>query len=228
MLQISLLLLLGCANAKITCRGLADEPVDWYIVYKPPASKSPIRFYYMDPNHRNWTLAPFSIESDQSAVGATLKDFYRHDQEHFVFAYNDDSPSGSVDSYRGHSKGVVVFDQESGFWIIHSVPNFPAVGTYTYPSTGIRYGQSFLCLSLPSESLGDVGEHLRYVQATPFFTNLPEFFILRFPVLVNIVKKQSLSKSETVFTRVRQFKTVGGQTLRSFAKHKKFGKGEFR
>ncbi|CAJ0595915.1 unnamed protein product [Cylicocyclus nassatus] len=213
MLILLLFMFVDYADAAITCR-----------VYKPPASKPPVRFYYVDPNRSNWTLAPLSIENDQTAVGATLREFYQHDQGQFVFAYNDDSPSGSVDSYRGHSKGVLLFDQSSGFWIIHSVPNFPAAGTYTYPSTGIKFGQSFLCLTLPTETLADVGEHLRYVQATPYFTNLPDIFSLRFPVLVNIVKKQSLSKAETVFTKVRQFKTAGGQTLKTFAKHKKFAR----
>ncbi|EPB80623.1 deoxyribonuclease-2 domain protein [Ancylostoma ceylanicum] len=202
-----------------------DCVVNLWTVYKPPiASKSPAKFFYMDGSLTNWTLSPLPIDNDAAGVGATLREFYKHDQRHFSFAYNDDSPSGSVDSYRGHSKGVVLFDDETGFWIIHSVPNFPSIGSYSYPATGMKFGQTFLCLTLSSQSLGDVGEHLRYVQATPFFSNLPEPFSVRFPVLVNIVKKQSLSKSETVFTRVRQFTTVGGQSLKSFAKHKKFNK----
>ncbi|KHJ91904.1 deoxyribonuclease-2 domain protein [Oesophagostomum dentatum] len=41
---------------------------------------------------------------------------------------------------------------------------------------------------------------------------------------IRLALKQSLSKSETVFTRIRQFTTIGGQTLKSFAKHKKFNK----
>ncbi|KAL6733878.1 hypothetical protein Aduo_004483 [Ancylostoma duodenale] len=220
-----LLLAAECVRARITCRGLRGEPVDWFVVYKPPiASKSPAKFFYVDGSLSNWTLSPLTIDNDAAGVGATLREFYKHDQRQFAFAYNDDSPSGSVDSYRGHSKGVVLFDEETGFWIIHSVPNFPSIGSYSYPATGMKFGQTFLCLTLSTQSLGDVGEHLRYVQATPFFSNLPESFSVRFPVLVNIVKKQSLSKSETVFTRVRQFTTVGGQSLKSFAKHKKFNK----
>ncbi|KAK5975689.1 Deoxyribonuclease II [Trichostrongylus colubriformis] len=108
--------------------------------------------------------------------------------------------------------------------MIHSVPNFPSLGSYSYPATGIKFGQTFLCLSLPTRFLGDVGEHLRYLQATPFFSNLPNQFSVRFPVLVNIVKKHSLSKSETQFTRVGQLSTIHGMPLKSFAKHKKFNK----
>ncbi|KAK6725588.1 hypothetical protein RB195_004107 [Necator americanus] len=172
-----LLLLVGSVEAKITCRGLNGEPVDWFVVYKPPTtSKSTAKFYYMDAAHSSWTLAPLTMDSASTAVGATLRDFYGQNQRHFSFAYNDDSPTGKVDSYRGHSKGVVLFDEETGFWIIHSVPNFPPLGRYGYPATGLKFGQTFLCLTLSSQFLGDVGEHLRYVQATPFFSNLPESF----------------------------------------------------
>ncbi|KAK6009350.1 deoxyribonuclease II [Ostertagia ostertagi] len=108
--------------------------------------------------------------------------------------------------------------------MIHSVPNFPPLGSYSYPATGIKFGQTFLCLSLPTQFLGDIGEHLRYLQATPFLFNLPDQFKERFPVLVNIVKKQSLPKSATHFTRIAQLTTIRGMALRSFAKHKKFNK----
>ncbi|KAE9416408.1 hypothetical protein Angca_008192, partial [Angiostrongylus cantonensis] len=210
---------------RISCRGLVGEPVDWYVVYKPPTtSKSAAKFYYVDSAHSTWTLAPRTISDEGVVVGATLQEYYRRDQRSFIFAYNDDSPSGRVDSYRGHSKGVVVFDEDTGFWLIHSVPNFPRSGSYSYPPTGLKFGQMFLCLTLPIRVLGDVGEQLRYVQATPFFSQLPSFFSERFPVLVNIVKKQSLSKSDTVFTRVGQLITAGGMLVKTFAKHKKFNR----
>ncbi|XGW23966.1 hypothetical protein V3C99_005849 [Haemonchus contortus] len=222
---VVLLLLIGYAKARITCRGLNGEPVDWFVVYKPPtSSRSPSQFYYADGDRSNWTLGPLPITATTTAVGATLGEFYESNKKNFIFAYNDDSPTGKVDSYRGHSKGVTVFDEDTGFWLIHSVPNFPSLGSYSYPATGIKFGQTFLCLSLPTRFLGDVGEHLRYLQATPFFYNLPNQFSERYPVLVNIVKKQSIPKSTTHFTRVAQLSTIRGMPLRSFSKHKKFNK----
>ncbi|KAK6052520.1 deoxyribonuclease II [Cooperia oncophora] len=138
----------------------------------------------------------------------TLKPFYKRNKKQFMFAYNDDSPIGKAKSYRGHSKGVVVFDDETGFWMIHSVPNFPPLGSYSYPESGMKFGQIFLCLSLSTEFLEDIGDHLRYVQATPFFSNLPRKFSKRFPILVSIVKKQSLPKSAKQFARVGQLSTI--------------------
>ena len=44
----------------------------------------------------------------------------------------------------GHTKGVVAYDQKTGFWLVHSVPNYPSKpssGKYDYPATGMKFGQ---------------------------------------------------------------------------------------
>ncbi|VDL75048.1 unnamed protein product, partial [Nippostrongylus brasiliensis] len=212
-----------------------------FVVYKPPtANRSEAKFYYADADHSNFKLSSLSIDNKATAVGATLQSFYEHNKAslrvsllgiglatplplrlyprrrhggHFVFAYSDDSPTKKADSHRGHAKGVVLFDNDTIF-----------SGTYSYPETGMKFGQTILCITLPTGSLGDVGDHLRYIQATPYFTNLPDHFRLSFPVLLNIVKKKSLSRADTKFAKIAQLNTVRGLPLISFAKHKKFGK----
>ena len=49
-------------------------------------------------------------------------------------------------------------------WIIHSVPNFPPQKHkgYSFPSTGMKYGQSFLCITLSKEQLPDIAKQLFY------------------------------------------------------------------
>jgi deoxyribonuclease-2 len=59
---------------------------------------------------------------------------------------------------------------DGGFWLVHSVPYFPPIPGnvtisdtdyhgegYSYPSTGLTYGQSFLCISLNASQLDLVG-----------------------------------------------------------------------
>lgn len=64
----------------------------------------------------------------------------------------------------GHTKGVIAFDGESGFWMVHSVPRYPPMVAdgYGYPPTGHRYGQMYLCITLNASTVDDIGLQLRY------------------------------------------------------------------
>lgn len=84
--------------------------------------------------------------------------------------YNDQAPDETYNSELGHTKGVVVSEADGGFWLLHSVPHFPpspdnvttaALNShskgYSYPSTGLGYGQSFFCISLTASQMDLVG-----------------------------------------------------------------------
>lgn len=77
--------------------------------------------------------------------------------------YNDEPTNGPVTFSMGHTKGTVMADNNSGLWLVHSVPKFPQLpyqnnNSYTYPKTGVKFGQSFLCMSMTAEELDKVGE----------------------------------------------------------------------
>lgn len=75
--------------------------------------------------------------------------------------YNDEPTNYKTVSTLGHSKGVVVGDSESGFWLVHSIPKFPYLpyqkNSYTYPKTAVKFGQSFLCISMVAKELDNIG-----------------------------------------------------------------------
>jgi deoxyribonuclease-2 len=80
--------------------------------------------------------------------------------------YNDQAPGKSYSCDMGHTKGVVMSDADGGFWLVHSVPSYPPppgnmttpdTEGYSYPSTGLTYGQSFLCISMSASQLDLVG-----------------------------------------------------------------------
>ncbi|EPB76495.1 deoxyribonuclease-2 domain protein [Ancylostoma ceylanicum] len=94
---------------------------------------------------------------------------------------------------------------------------------YDYPKSGTRFAQSFLCLSLSTNALEDVGQYMRFAQVTPFLSNLPASFKVLAPSLVDVVNKKSPSKSASDFTTIRTIVTLNGKKAKGFAKGKKFG-----
>lgn len=78
----------------------------------------------------------------------------------FYFFYNDQKPVEEKKNHRNraHAKGVAVFGNTSGFWLLHSVPKFPPLKHYSYAQNGETYGQSFLCVTLKTTSIEVFGK----------------------------------------------------------------------
>jgi deoxyribonuclease II len=109
--------------------------------------------------------------------GKTLEELY-HDQKDnkIKLLYNDEPPSGKSDETRGHTKGVVVANDISGFWMIHSVPKFPPEiekGVYGFPEGGEVYGQSFLCISMTGDEIWKVGKQLQFNEPHFYSSHVP-------------------------------------------------------
>ncbi|RCN29765.1 deoxyribonuclease II [Ancylostoma caninum] len=226
-LCLALAAFINYGNAKLGCKNMKGEDVDWFAAIKLPPGideRKGKSFVYFDSTQDGWKMSPEAIDSNKSAIGATINQIYGMDKKNtFTIAYNDDSPVKAVDSNRGHSKGVAAFDADVGFWMIHSIPNFPPLRKYDYPKSGTRFAQSILCLSLSTNALEDLGQYMRYAQVTPFLSNLPDSFKVVAPSLEDVVNKRSLSSADTVFTTIRGIETLNGKKAKGFSKHKKFG-----
>lgn len=56
-----------------------------------------------------------------------------------------------------------MFDEQTGFWIVHSVPRFPEQlhsGQYVFPENARENGQSILCVTFPTSQLETIGKYL--------------------------------------------------------------------
>ncbi|RCN39373.1 hypothetical protein ANCCAN_14710, partial [Ancylostoma caninum] len=112
---------------------MEGKDVDWFAALKTPSGLDRTNgrsFVYFDSTQTGFEWSPKLINSPDSAIGATIKQLYESNKDVFTIAYNDDSPDGRADGNHAHSKGVAVFNNDVGFWMIHSVPNFPPSSKY--------------------------------------------------------------------------------------------------
>lgn len=79
----------------------------------------------------NWTLSNRTIDDRESIAGQTFSQAYFNASnlvsDRFLIAYNDEPPDHKPEGKKGHTKGVFVGDERSGFWMIHSVPLYPNI-----------------------------------------------------------------------------------------------------
>ncbi|KAL3136087.1 deoxyribonuclease II activity protein [Trebouxia sp. C0010 RCD-2024] len=111
----------------------------------------------------SWSLGHGWAATQRTALAETLQQLYRHnDSEVGYVMWNDEFPGGEPPEWAGgaHAKGVLGLGTATGFYLLHSVPKFPAApcmdcpdgignGSYTGIALGQQlYGQSFMCASM--------------------------------------------------------------------------------
>ncbi|XP_068098559.1 deoxyribonuclease-2-beta isoform X4 [Hyperolius riggenbachi] len=145
------------AAEDISCRNEAGEPVDWFVVYKLPKYRinesdgTGLEYLYLDSKSEKWQVSKFLANMTQSALGQALQQLYRlYKGNGTAYMLYNDAPPGVYNlTKHGHTKGILLFDQKQGFWLIHSVPHFPPFPEdgFGYPDTGRFYGQTAICVT---------------------------------------------------------------------------------
>uniref|UniRef100_A0A672S462 Deoxyribonuclease-2-alpha n=1 Tax=Sinocyclocheilus grahami TaxID=75366 RepID=A0A672S462_SINGR len=123
-----------------------------------------LKYLFMDGESEGWMDGKTLVNDSQSAVGRTVGPLYEGGDVGYIL-YNDQPPQkqklfGDATRSCGHTKGVVVFDKQQGFWLVHSTPHFPppkSQGQFSYPASGISNGQNFICVTYPFERFQTIG-----------------------------------------------------------------------
>ncbi len=156
---------------KISALDENGKPVDWWFIYKVPQLSAGVGcdaatgyeyVYYdstidanPDPRQKNIVKSPYTLDSDKGALNFTLDSVFSNFKNPAKttgwIIYNDELPATANrhdDGSKGHTKGVLAFDTESGtaFWLLHSWPKFADPGATTDPTP--KYGQTYLCISI--------------------------------------------------------------------------------
>lgn len=215
-------------EAAIGCRDMDGNPVDWFMAVKIPEVETGPAWYgqglgfaYMDANSGGQLKEmPKDLTSTTMAISYTLNQIYQNVKSSSVayLMYNDETPAEKENGSRGHSKGDLAFDADTGFWLIHSVPRWPnaAADGYDFPERETRYGQSFLCLSLETSAFEDVAHQLSFIYPQVYDTNFPGDD-LGGPVMRGVAAGTHTRADP--FTSVKPLTTLGGADFLSFAKN---------
>lgn len=204
-----------------------------FMAYKLPKIKHEdkllqegVAYAYLTPtNYTEWAFSRNSINDSKSILGNTLKPFYSiylKNETTYIF-YNDQPPNRDTDSSKGHTKGVILADFESGFWLIHSVPHFPPLTPdYEFPKTGTLKGQSFLCISLDLKNLNKVGVQLQYNQPEFYASFVPQSLKNKLSEVMNAISGVTVTKPPW-YNRI-VLNSIRNVQFTSFAKSRQFGK----
>lgn len=119
---------------------------------------------------------------------------------------------------------MVFFDNNAGYWLVHSVPKFPLTDSYVYPDNGMIYAQSMLCMSFKYSELSKIGTQLYYNHPEIYSSNLPTSMAADNPDLAKVIGGQY--KSGAPYSSTLDLTTAGGTTFKSFAKSADFNQGK--
>ena len=107
---------------------------------------------------------PFAPYTKYNAIGLGPSDCYSGKYTHDKCNVWYCSLQGT---FFAHAKGTLALDKESGFWLIHSLPRFPAPASlgadYRFQGCLGTYGQTYMCSSIETSSFDAVGVQLRHV-----------------------------------------------------------------
>ncbi|XP_058493696.1 deoxyribonuclease-2-beta isoform X2 [Solea solea] len=230
--QIAVVFLSGAVcSADFSCRNEADEPVDWFIIYKLPKYKigevgSGLDYMYLDSSVKSWQMSKFMINVSQGAIGNTLNQLYvggayKSNNSAYVL-YNDAPPILDYVQGYGHTKGVLLFGRSQGFWLSHTIPHFPSFPElgYLYPSSGKVNGQTALCMTYQYEQFHEIAKQMVYLYPRFYNCSVPAAFSADLPQLVQLC--EGSKPLLTSVKRVEQLFSLGGDKFVSFVKSEHF------
>lgn len=213
--------------AESQCLDENNESVDFFYAYKLPKTKDGrydgYEYFYITSNtlEDGWKVSNYSLKDEKNLIARTLEGSMSR-TTNILLTYNDEEPSGPNDDTGGHTKGVFSTDGNTGFWMIHSVPKFPDINSYSYPSNAVRNGQSFLCISINSSEIETIGEQFIYNEVNIYGSRIPENLKGVFTNLEDAIGKKWKKKGP--FQNLKEFKSLNGTSFHSFAKGRKFAK----
>ena len=209
------------SNSAVGCIDEDGNAVDWWMVYKMPQG---FQYAYRDSSSRSESI--LSVTADKTldcttcgALGKTLHQIYANKNDLAYVLYNDEypdsypTPSNGTLMHGGHSKGVLASNDQTGFWLIHSVPKFPDLTAASFTWTASHeFGQSFLCLSVQASDVENIAKNLQYSYVHTYTWNIPSSLKSNFPNMQDTADGKGVDG-----TGIISF-SIGGTEFKSYSK----------
>ena len=167
-----LIFFVSCTTNKV-CRNPDGEEVDWYAIFFMPASVSNgvINYGYFDPSLKKLQFYEYSQETFPPTQ---ITRYVTEGGEDFnYFFWNDDKTlkdcnATNAPSTKAHAKGSLVYDEDNGAFLLHSLPRFPTRTKNNevleeLPSNGGLYGQTFFCMTVDKKNAEQIAKLLNCV-----------------------------------------------------------------
>ncbi len=197
-----------------SCIDHKSLPVDSWSIFKHPTEFG----YHLFVND---SIIEFSdsIVSFTSPLIRTLNTTHSN-----YILYNDQPPNGWTTAIKAHSKGIIVFNEHRGFWIIHSIPKFPDFKSNNIFLQDYTFGQSIVCISFRTPLLEIISTANLVNNPNVYDFSISNNIQQRFPTLYRWIINGERSK-ETYQTQL--FQTLGGMDLFIFSKSRKWNQDLF-
>jgi hypothetical protein len=174
---ICFILLLFIKCERRVCRNQKGDEVDWFLIFLLPlkTTENILSYYYIDDTMDELKLFE---HTDYSFPPNTLTKYALSKEKDFnFFFWNDDNTTKNMDmdklysnssSYYAHSKGGLVYDNDTGAFLLTSLPRYPTRDSENNlyiempNNTGI-YAQDFLCISINKNTSEKIVELLNYI-----------------------------------------------------------------
>ena len=172
-LFLILFISISCSTNKV-CRNPEGVEVDWYTIFFMPASASSdkkIHYGYFDPTlsqlkyyeYSESNFPPTHITRYATGGGSDFNYFFWNDDR----TVKDGEPKSAAQT-KAHAKGSLVYDEDYGAFLLHSLPRFPTRNQNNallteIPSNGGSYGQTFLCITVNKNTAEEIARLLNCV-----------------------------------------------------------------
>lgn len=192
------LLALAACSLSAQCRNEFDQPVDWYIAIRIPATRQ----YSILDNYSS------SFRTAGEELMKLLVDQLSATRGH-ILLWNDQIGGKSSSSPQAHSKGILQSGEpgEKSLYFVHSIPEFVTYkeGNFEWKAReSSQYGQSMICLTLNTqEEVNTVIMHLQAQKSTFYLDTFRQNFagpanakmiVNKLPYGFRLVTKTSISR----------------------------------